>query len=68
MIINNKVEIFEKEFLDFEKIKKSCVVNMWNIRKIEKLSIYLDKKKIIYIMNNYTQLKKLYKKTGEFKK
>lgn len=45
----------------YERVRKSGVTNMFDIRTVSQLS-GLNKEEIIYAMNNYTELRKKYEK------
>ena len=50
-------KITEKEFDKYVEVQESGVTNMFDVRKVEELT-GLTKDKILYIMQNYTYLKK----------
>ena len=59
------MEITEKEFLRYEKVRQSGVTNMFDVRTVERLS-GLQKEKIFEIMKNYRRLKHKYKLAYNF--
>lgn len=54
------VEITKEEFDAYEAVRESGVTNMFDVSRVERLS-GLDRKTIITIMDNYTELAKKYK-------
>ena len=54
-----KMEITQEEFESYVDIQMSGIVNMWDIKNVIALT-GLDKKKVIYIMENYSELEDKY--------
>ena len=52
--------ITEEEFMDYVKIQKSGVTNMFAVDVVVSYSDCLDKEKCIEIMKNYNELHKKY--------
>ena len=50
----------EEKYVEYEKVRRSGVTNMFDINTVSILS-GLSKEDIIYVMNNYTKLNDLYK-------
>ena len=51
--------VTKDEFEEYEKVRGSGVTNMFMVGVVEKIS-GLSKDKILYIMQNYDELKKKY--------
>ena len=57
--------MIEKEkFLAYERVRRSGVTNMFDIKAVQKYS-GLDKEDVLYVMNNYTELNERYGKNYE---
>ena len=53
------ITISEDEFKAYENVRVSGITNMFNVPLVMELS-ELKRNKVIYIMNNYSQLNKQY--------
>jgi len=54
-----EIKITKKEMEAYEYCRQGGITNMFDIRKVEKLT-GLDKDKIMYIMKHYSELMKKY--------
>lgn len=52
-------EVTKEEFNEYINCQKSGITNMFNVKNVEMIT-GLEKKKILYIMEHYGELKKKY--------
>lgn len=58
--VKKKVEITRRDFKDYQDVQYSGITNMFDIKKVIKLSKNLTREKCIAIMENYEELMKEY--------
>lgn len=58
---NESPSITKEQFLSFERVRKSGLTNMFDVKTVMSLS-HLDRKTILDIMEQYDQLSELYLK------
>jgi len=54
-----KITISKEQFESYVRVQKSGVTNMFDVRNVTALT-GLDKKQIIEIMSNYSEIEKFY--------
>ena len=54
-----KITISKKQFESYVRVQKSGVTNMFDVRNVTALT-GLDKKQIMEIISNYSEIKKFY--------
>ena len=60
------IEITKDEFMAYERVRRSGVINMFAVSVVMKIS-ELSKEKVLKIMENYSELAEKYLKKGEEK-
>ena len=60
--MNQKIEITEEDFKDFEAVRKSGVVNMFDKKRVITISENLNNEKYDEIIEHYTDLEKKFLK------